>query len=147
MVHEVDLLETLWLGNHFLMFLCCTFSLQKPLWLLSRIQALVYLWIWVIDNVAVVGNLFSLSLYASSLSASIYWIWNTQFSMLLWIRYHRSSDIPAIFIALMTQLLILAFRIESSISIIVVLVSAAIFIISLICLYTLIIASSPFNIL
>ena len=147
MVHEVDLLETLWLGNHFLMFWYCTFSLQKPLWLLSRIQALVYLWIWVIDNVAVVGNLFSLSLYASSLSASIYWIWNTQFSMLLWIRYHRSSDIPAIFIALMTQLLILAFRIESSISIIVVLVSAAIFIISLICLYTLIIASSPFNIL
>ena len=92
-------------------------------------------------------HLFPLSLYVSSSSASIHWIWNTWFSMSLWIRYHRSSDTPAIFIALMTQLLILAFRIESSISVIVVLASAAIFVMSLICFYTSIIASSPFSIL
>ena len=90
---------------------------------------------------------FSLPLYASNLSASICWIWNTQFSMSLWIKYYKFSNTPTIFVALMTQLLILAFRIESSISMIIILVSATIFIISLTCFCTSIIISSPFKIL
>jgi len=45
-------------------------------------------------------------------------------------RYHRSSDIPRIFIMFVVLLLMLAFKIIFSISVIIILVSAAIFIIS-----------------
>ena len=61
------------------------------------------------------------SLYISNSSASILWIWNTQFSMLFWIKYCKSSNTPRILVAFMVQLLMLIFKIVSSISIIVVL--------------------------
>ena len=86
-------------------------------------------------------------LYTSNSLANILWIRNTQSSMLLWIRYYKSSDIPRILVVFMVQLLILTFRIVSFISIIIILVSPAIFIIPFTCLCTSIIASNPFNIL
>jgi len=53
--------------------------------------------------------------------------------MLLWIRVYRSSDILSMFIAFITQLLILIFKMLPSISMIVILVSSAIFIMSFTC--------------
>ena len=44
---------------------------------------------------------FSHLLYTLSLLASILWIWNTQSSMLLWIKYHKSSNISRILVAFM----------------------------------------------
>ena len=86
-------------------------------------------------------------LYVSNLSANILWIWYIWSSILLWIRYCRSSDISRMFIAFIVLLLMLAFRIVSFIFLIVVLVSPAIFIISCTCFCTSIITSNPFNIL
>jgi len=77
---------------------------------------------------------FSYPLYILSLLASILWIWNTQSSMLLWIKYHKSSNISRILVAFIVWLLMLTFRIVSSISVIIILVSPTIFIISHTCL-------------
>jgi len=90
---------------------------------------------------------FSFSLYAFSSSANILWIWNTWSSILLWIKYYRSSDISNMLVALMIWLSILACKTVCSISIIIVLVSSAIFIISRTCFCILIITSIPFSIL
>ena len=86
-------------------------------------------------------------LYVSNLLANILWTWYAQSSMLLWIKYHKSSDIPRMFIVFIVWLLILAFRIVLSISVIIMLASSAIFIMSHICLCTSIIASNPFSVL
>ena len=90
---------------------------------------------------------FSFSLYWSNSLASILWIWNALLSMLLWIRYQRSSAIWVIFIVFVVRLLMLAVRIFPSISITVISVSSTIFFISFIILWTSIIASIPFNVL
>ena len=84
--------------------------------------------------------------YASNSSANIIWTWYTQSFILLWIKYCKSSNIPRIFIVFIVQLLMLAFRIVSSISIIIIFASSAIFIISYTCFCTSIIVSNPFNI-
>ena len=68
---------------------------------------------------------FPLPLYVFNLSASILWIWNFQSSILLWIKYHKSSDIPRIFVMFIVWLLILAFRIVLSISVIIMFASSA----------------------
>ena len=67
--------------------------------------------------------------------------------MLLWIKYCRSSDIPNMLVVFVVQLLMLACKIVCSISVIIVLVSPAIFIISHTCFCMSIIASIPFSIL
>ena len=86
-------------------------------------------------------------LYASNSSANMHWTWYAQSSMLLWIRYCRSSHTPRIFIVFVVQLLMLAFRIIPFISVIVIFASSAIFIISHTCFCTSIIVSNPFNVL
>ena len=90
---------------------------------------------------------FSFSLYVSSSSANILWIWNTWPSILLWIKYYRSSDISNMLVVFIVWLLILAYKIICSISVIVVLVSSAIFIIFHTCFCMSIIASIYFSIL
>ena len=90
---------------------------------------------------------FHFPLYASSLSANILWVWNIQSSMLFWIKYCRSSDISNMLVEFMVQLLILAYKIVCSISVIIMLVSPTIFIISYTCFCILIIASIPFSVL
>ena len=91
--------------------------------------------------------LFPHLLYASNSSANILWTWYAQSFILLWIKYRKSSDIPRMSIVFIVWLLMLAFRMVLSISVIVVFASSAIFIIFLTCFCTFIIASKPFNIL
>jgi len=83
----------------FLNFILCSSSLYRSY--ISQMLSSTY---W-----------FPCSLYVSNLSANIFWIWNTWFSILLWIRYHKSSDIPRILVVFIVQLLMLIFRIVSSI--------------------------------
>ena len=79
---------------------------------------------------------FPFPLYAFSLSANI-----------LWIKYHRFSDIPNMLVVFIVQLLILACKITCFISVIVVLVPSTIFIISYTCFCVSIITSIPFSVL
>jgi len=90
---------------------------------------------------------FLYSLYTPNSSANIVWIWYILSSILLWMRYHRSSDISRMFIVFVVLLLMLAFKIIFSISVIFILVSTAIFIMSCTCFYTSITASNSFNVL
>ena len=86
-------------------------------------------------------------LYASNSSASLHWTWYIWSFMLLWIRYHRSSDIPRMFIVFVVWLLMLAFKIVLFTFVIVVFASFAIFIISCTCFCTSIILSNSFSVL
>ena len=53
-------------------------------------------------------------LYASNSSANMHWTWYAQSSMLLWIRYCRSSNIPRMFIVFSSYPILVSVHLSSS---------------------------------